>query len=144
MIMDFSTVKELRDAGFPQEPRIDISGIDGPFFGGFYYVCPRDLNEPSGIAVGEVAPKFLDERQVLSYSDSDYILVKIPQLDELITACGPAFTSLYDVTGGFRADGSDDKCDCDLDNCTGWRHFQELGPTAKEAVARLWLAHNKK
>lgn len=82
-MIGFKLAQEMKEAGFPQEPAIDISGIDGPFFGGFYYICKRDFNEPSGMAVGEVAPNFLDERKVRDYFDSDNWLVKIPQSSDL-------------------------------------------------------------
>ena len=80
--MTYEFCKKLKDAGFPQEPRIDIGGIDGDFFGGFYYIAKQGIDE--------VAPNFLNERQYAYYltleGAEDRELVKIPQLEELIEA----------------------------------------------------------
>ena len=85
-MLNFEISKKLKDAGFPQEPKIDISGIDGEFFGGFYYIIKTEIQE--------LAPNFLDQREYEQYlqSASDPIsptnnppdLIKIPSLEELI------------------------------------------------------------
>jgi len=86
--MIFQKAKQLKDAGFPQEPTIDISGLDGRFFGGFYYRVSSVHNE--------TAPIFLNEREIeeCKARDSTKELVKIPQLDDLIEECGDKFGSL--------------------------------------------------
>ena len=132
--MNYELAKRLKDAGFPQEPRVDIGGIDGDFRGGFYFICKRDLNEPSGIAVGEVAPNFLDQRQYADYLNFDGELVKIPQLSELIEACGERFK-------GLTRHSKDEVIQWGATNGEDCLRF---GPTPEEAVARLWLALNKK
>jgi hypothetical protein len=64
--------------------------------------------------------------------------VYAPTLSELIEACGDTFQMLIrDI----------DKWACKRFEPARWSHDLEtlsVGSTAEEAVARLWLAHNKK
>ena len=79
-MIDFKLALQLKEAGFPQNPMIDISGIDAQFFGSFYYLVKHGLDE--------VAPNFLNEfeweakGQVHAQVPTE--TVKIPTLEELI------------------------------------------------------------
>jgi len=69
------------------------------------------------------------------YLDEDYetgsLGVATPTLEELIEACGEEFGSLYQSHFGWIAD-------------KGLHELEQHGETPSEAVARLWLALNKK
>ena len=124
--MTYQLAQELKDGGFPQAPRIDISGIDAPFFGGFYFitdsrhmhVAPNFLNEHEWEAIGQV------------HSPATRDTVKIPTLSELIAACGEDFIQLTKVGGD------------DTWRALGLNSILSTGPTPEEAVARLWFAIN--
>ena len=85
------TAQKLKEAGFPQEPKIDISGIDGEFYGSFYYIVKPNVQH--------VAPNFLNQRDYKDYLKFASLtpktklieLIKIPTLSELIEACGDDF-----------------------------------------------------
>lgn len=122
--------KELKARGFPQEPAIDISGIDGPYFGGFYYIIRSgDM---------ECAPVFLDQRSYL-YANRVHKLshvptevLKIPMLLELIEQCGDAFT---------RLDSLHDQNKFIAYSADSLRHSSE-SPRPEAAVKNLWLSLN--
>ena|SRR3990167_7956732 len=132
---------KLKNAGFPQEPKIDISGIDGEFFGGFYYITTQEHQE--------VAPNFLDQREFAEYQKFEkqerHDLIKIPTLSELIEACGN-----YAMTHG---EGMEAYCITleggQIEKNRGWvtqiadESYSE-GETPEESVANLWLALNEK
>ena len=66
--------------------------------------------------------------------------VVAPNLSELIEACGDEFGALSDHSGFLSTEGVKKKW------CAHSRHHTSmgLGDTPEEAVARLWLALNKK
>ena len=84
-----------------------------------------------------------------NYDDCYEEIVRIPTLSELIEACGEEFGELvrcndYEIKPMWRAyptreafNESDNDCEVD---CCGY----ETGSTPEEAVAKLWLAINKK
>lgn len=58
----------------------------------------------------------------------------VPTLSELIEACGEDFLKLTKDVTGWLAYGEDEPLE----------PLETVGPTPEEAVARLWLALNKK
>ena len=79
-----------------------------------------------------------------NYDNSNFYGVELgtdfvydPSLSELIEACGEKFVSLNKVI--------DPKgWSCDIENTDGAIDDETFGKTPEEAVARLWLALNKK
>lgn len=132
----------LKDAGFPQEPSIDISGIDGSFFGSFYYIIKPNSSD--------VAPNFLNQREyedLLKTPSCDIAdVVKIPSLPELVAACSPY---IFDEEFNLHATHEEGKikwCACYISplNLTGKAKYLCVESTAEEAVTNLWLVVNKK
>lgn len=114
--MTYELAKQLKDAGFPQAT------------GGFYY-WNRDerCNETA-----DTRP-FYDDRIITHTIKAPTI--KAPTLSELIEACN---SKLFNVT---RLDENNWVTNFDEDqNMDGTTQ----GPTPEEAVAKLWLALNKK
>lgn len=125
--MNYELCKKLKDAGFPQVFEPDT----------YVYTHPNN----------KVKLAILEE----DYKDVDY-WVKIPKLSELIEACGERFVSLevgltnkpykenirgkewYSCGGSYLGQESID----------GEWQFESWGSTPEEAVAKLWLALNKK
>lgn len=133
--MDYDLAKELKDAGFPQEPDIDISGLDGEFKGGFYLFINNE--------VGEGAVTFLDERGYDAHkSAGNETLIKMPTTAELIDACGKNMWTMrrgiYKGEPGWVV-GQDTNGSV---NPVDWEMF-EFGKTLDVAVARFWLIPNK-
>ena len=101
MNIDYTTVKELKDAGFPQ---------------GEQRIPPFEIESDSGI---------------------EFPLPHTPTLDELIEACGEGFTALVNVYDDVWFAG-------ELDVGDSFKRGYGEGKTPEEAVAKLWLALNKK
>lgn len=115
--MKYELAKELKDAGFPQKV----------YTGTTFYPYP-DSNER--VWVEDSEPHFHDD-----------IAVKKPTLSELIEACGEGFDSLYKD----RTDNSWHASIVVKVLPKGAHESQYMkGATPEEAVARLWLALNKK
>lgn len=124
--MNYETAKNLKEAGFPQ---VIWRGQE------FY-----DL-----LGGGYIAEYFMEGESVVDK-------IKIPNLSELIEACGEKFDNLDKIPtthhsskapilgiegrqkGGFEASSIEENDD----------YTWTYGPTPEEAVARLWLALNKK
>lgn len=65
---------------------------------------------------------------------------EVPNLSEIIAACGDGFGSLHHFKE-WMASGGEDRT---IPRETESYEFNEKGATPSEAVARLWLALNKK
>lgn len=133
-MIKFDLAKQLKDMGFPQEPAIDISGVNERFMGGFYYLLP-----PKAMDGGEVAPNFLDQREYETRINSGLVcaygeMVKIPQLEELIEA-----TVKLCKGGKFSL-----SCDGLIDWLSVGNNYQLFAAVPDEAVAKLWCAFNAK
>ena len=116
--MDYELAKSLKDAGFPSKyPTVVITA---PFEGSTHVT--------------------MDE-QIRAVTKSLRESVPLPALDELIFACGDCgfeMEQCYDPKRGFT--GWRAVSDYGVDD---WTH-EGHGKTPSEAVARLWLALNKK
>jgi len=132
--MNYELCKKLKDAGFIQEPTIDL-GSQMPFYGDFYY--------PVSTKHSHTRVAFLDEREIKEWIEKEDMkeLIKIPTLEELIEACGEEFKMLYwdsnvnewcASSGDFMTLQSDTKVTNGCDQ------------TPLVAVANLWLSINKK
>lgn len=122
--MTYELAKELKDAGFPQP--------DASYQGTYKY-----------FPVGFTDREFLDFTDEQKKSMSFYI----PTLSELIEACGNIFLWKFEKEwcAGYHDPednrGEWDNCYIDLSFVKGKIGY---GSTPEEAVARLWLALNKK
>ena len=154
-VPEFVLAKQLKEAGFPQQPGIVIGGIDGELKIGRYLVCRVEGECGVCILRDDEYQKYIEANDPRNY------IVKLPFLEELIRECenwwwknGPdgmpqihfAFIhSQVEKSGGWRATlGSEgyfrkEKPEL-IDDLVG---FAELG-TPEEAAERLWLALNKK
>ena len=117
--MNYELCKKLKDAGFPQEPRISTGGVDGEVFGGFYHVGMIDGDGAFGyFTVSEY-------EEYLKRDSTKHVIAKAPTLSELIEACGERFDALQSLGGRWGARAS---------------ILSAEGSTPEEAVANLWLA----
>ena|SRR5271155_4165582 len=116
MSINYELAKELKDAGFPQKTR----------FGSFYY------HETTTEFATPKVDLWLENLSTLKQPSCD---VLSPNLEELIEACGKDFIAL-----SMSDDDSGDWCAMG----TGYNLGDIEGSTPTEAVARLWLALNKK
>lgn len=116
--MNYELAKELKDAGFPQK-KLEISGV-------YAGICKHGMYG------------FSEGRESCDCGEEE--TVHFPTLEELIEACGDGFDGLMsqkrvsDSLGEWVAMKDRYKS---LDECF-------FGKTPTEAVARLWLALNKK
>jgi hypothetical protein len=120
--MPYELAQQLKDAGFPQEA--------GKDFGSYYALPPANSPAPGWGKMG-LSVLFTEERRAEYEKETPGVLAKVPMLETLIEACGKFF----------RLD--------QLVNSGTWLAFSkydhaEEGSTPTEAVARLWLALNKK
>jgi uncharacterized protein Usg len=116
--MDYNLAKELRDAGFPQK--------DSEFYFGAGY----------SFNGGQPVYERHHRRELLPlYTWQEFLAA--PTLEELIETFGDSFYSL----GINQIDG--DKWIAQKKDTAGYIHGTG-GTTPTEAVARLWLALNKK
>lgn len=150
-MISFQQAQELKDAGFPQGPGIDISGIDGPFFGSFYYIVKN--------GAGEVAPNFLDQntyaRYAVSASDPrneqnpQPELLRIPQFEEILSEMDPVDFQYLQGEWGM----SDDQnvfysvhgrlVSASSGNYETKGNLIESGTGPAEALAKLWIETKK-
>lgn len=139
--MTYELSKELKDAGFPQDNTH------------FKWLPAIGFVEEKVIEEDEDGKPVVVERAVLSSLENevqlscDYAeewrpnMYAAPNLSELIEACGDAFYGIYRADGLWHASaGKDAPPESNLFLLT----FDEEGSTPEEAVARLWLALNKK
>lgn len=122
--MNYELCKELKEAGFPQ--KYPTGGHNAK--GQRYWMHDQSDNDYTEILHDGYLSNALDNSQ----------LTLIPLLSELIEACGEQFSSL----------GSPKYMDTDV-WVAGYIPrdgvlIRGTGHTPKEAVARLWLALNKK
>lgn len=138
-MLSYELAKELKDAGFSQ--MIAEFGLS------HYYIEPERI----GYLTHD------GQRDILAHDDDyDKNWAKIPTLEELIEACVKKLLSLntdieknyFELSFNYGEDGeliewrAGHQQGYDLDNISrGWNYF---GERPKEAVARLWLALNKK
>lgn len=115
--MNYELAKQLKDAGFQQIWRDN----------GVYY-----LSDGSRVLFQQIKYATDDRGMVISYAER---LTSIPSLSELIEACGEMFTNLEQ-----RYDQSHAKYVW----CAWAEHIYAHGSTSEEAVAKLWLALQKK
>jgi hypothetical protein len=109
--MTYELAKQLKDAGFPQVKSVDtVPDRYGP--DGTMHMWEHDARE---------------------FVDYQYGY-KIPNLSELIVACGDNFASLQKKVGGYSAFGFGDEDSMQYG----------YSATPEEAVAKLWLALNQK
>jgi len=120
-MISYELAKELKEAGFPQK-----------FSGGHYYA-----EKYTTFKEAQVAHYFFEER-LRATPESELAvskLISIPNLSELIETIGDDFVSLFKEAQCWTAD---------VDKIDGWREIEARGQTPEEAVAKLWIALNKK
>ena len=120
MSIDFELAKELKDAGFPQEKTAFV-----------FYIVKTGNAEPVHLLRVRYGLSGYSDKEVLGCFDA-------PTLEELIEACGREFYSLVH----------------EISRKGEWRTFStpddqntiavQYSSTPEEAVARMWLALNKK
>lgn len=119
--MNYELAKELKEAGFPQ------TWPDGRLY--------------------------FDEQGMVDYACEDHGSqegVVIPTLSELIEACGNVFESLSYARKGSEHPSNTEWLERDgrwiavAEGPDGFTIEDKAGKTPEEAVARLWLALNKK
>ncbi len=122
--MPYELSKELKDAGFPQT----VKGAEREDR------CYINL-----------------KGNLYNFENASFnVEAYIPTLEELIEACGDNILGLNrthaddGTPNGWVADTHTHECDCGKSNCFGFNWEHEAGSTPTEAVARLWLALNKK
>jgi len=118
-MISYELAKELKDAGFPYKQ----DGVPVPG-----WIPPGSAGSPGGQGGAGLPPAFGAGWQ----RDHDGGLLKLPTLSELIEACGPDFFQLTLGSGTWWAEADVIGTD------------RVMGETPEEAVARLWLALNKK
>ena len=124
--MNYELALKLKNAGFPQKPKISTGGVDGEIFGGFYHV---------GMVDGDGAFGFFTDTQYAEYlkrDSSKHVIAKEPTLSELIEACGE-FSSLTKSPRGTWY------CAKSVNGSVELVVGDEYS-TPEEAVARFWLA----
>ena len=124
--MTYELAKELKDAGFPQEPSGEVNELFGDTRHSEYILWKDDACSPTVIAGTE------DYKKGIERGDN---LVKLPTLSELIEACGERFGS---VTRSPRGTWYATRVDVSVELVVG----DEYG-NPKEAVAKFWLALKK-
>ena len=125
--MNYELAKQLKDAGFPLNK------------------CNRKEEE---IFLKTVMELTLDDYLKCGYFVVNSELYRIPNLEELIDACGDAFLGLhksYTNIDKFEwyANTHTHPCDCGKEECKGYNWEHETGKTPTEAVAKLYLELNK-
>lgn len=115
--MEYALLEELRDAGFPFQEHAKTASYD----------LAAVLISTTGFANEDLAV-FKGEQKIY----------QVPALSNLIRACGDGFMSLH--TSRDLASRGISGWWCWREGDTNGNHFS----TPEEAVARLWLALNKK
>ena len=114
--MDYILAKELKDAGFAQDTELGFGQRSPTGKGDWLYV---PTGKPS----------------------SD--MVYFPTLEELIEACGTAF-ALLNYSSGVKSMRTEETLTWVAGGYKAGLLVDYSGSTPTEAVARLWLALNKK
>ena len=121
--MNYELAKELKDAGFPQ----------GVKFGSMVYDW-KYKESPELIVLNDGCWSPECECPSFTFPPDDYL--KDPSLLELIEACGGRYFALVQDGYGWKAFNNPDP--------QSTTHLCGYGPTPEEAVAKLWIALNKK
>jgi hypothetical protein len=116
--MNYELAKQLQDVGFPK----DSYGVGDVFF-------TKDLSTDQIIGL-VVMPDMMADAKTFSWLKAH---VFVPTLSELIEACGPNFFALVRNDIELLWNAKKDRGD-----------LGQKGLTPEEAVAKLWLALNKK
>lgn len=162
--MDYQLCKDLKDAGFPQNDHWLIAGdeCDGDIRHlshrgvGFHRTWDFSTYPNGGVPSpdnGKGRASIYFRREYLEDDEGKALTVYEPTLSELIEACGDGFLGLTKLNkdedpdipeGGWIADTRSEECNCDYkpEPHSNWK--SEFGKTPEEAVARLYLALNKK
>jgi hypothetical protein len=112
--MDYELARQLKEAGFP-------------------------IKKANG---AEEADFIAKNYGIVSMAVIDSVLYKLPTLTELIEACGEGFFAISHWPEGWTAEGGPIIGDGNK-NWTAQIQCKNL-PSAEEAVAKLWIALNKK
>jgi hypothetical protein len=141
--MNYDLAKELKDAGFPQEPfwQVDVNA-----WGGSWYYLHR-VSAPDACGI----PVFADPDDYKAGIERGDVLVKMPSLEELINACGNFVLTHGEGMEAYRLEllgGQVEKSRSwaakIASTSFGEYEFVDGGETPEEAVARLWLRlHNR-
>ena len=127
--MTYELALELKNAGFPQEPKVgDLVWHEGKIYihsGGGHLDQSR---KHEGLYIEKGATCCFDDPDLPNPFKNIYtdVLVLLPTLEELIEACRPCILRV-------SSDGS---------NKASFGSITGIGSTPTEAVARLWLALN--
>ena len=121
--MDYKLAKELKDAGFPQEPNGQVDEVFGDTRHSEYILWKEDACSPTVIAGTD------DYKNGIRRGDN---LVKRPTLSELIEACGDEFKKMWRHSDGSWSAFSGTRSQKNI--------LKSSGATPEIAVAKLWLA----
>ncbi len=137
--MNYELAKQLKDAGFPQHENLLVGQAD---MNGRNWIEPKHLVMDEPELVESLGSENCKKRAAYCYTldflDSDEgkaLTVYIPTLEQLIEACGDGYMVVHR--------GDDGLWDiCSKDAPVNFEDNQYSTPI--EAVARLWLALNKR
>lgn len=123
-MITYELAKELKEAGFPQDKPTAIYDSEG------------DLYTVGEVDVSSVTPGTFYTQGCGCCSDDVFMDVRVPNLGELIEACGDGFAGLIRRGNKWDAgEGSD---------VIPTSEVQCRYSSPEEAVAKLWLKLNKK
>lgn len=134
--MNYNLAKKLKDAGFPQEPKV-YGGGDDVFIltGSFYWFVRPEACVIMGFVTAEEYQQYLQSASdPITPANNPPELFKLPTLSELVDSCGPLILyqfgsqSVAVSAGNYESKGADNKSKIGE------------GLTLEEAVANLWLA----
>lgn len=131
--MKYELAKELKDAGFPQK--------GGRWSLGIVYLPEKRKETKTGTYLRREEYRTFPWINVDSFKIAAYETILLPNLSELIEACGEGFENL-------ERDTTTEKIIWVCNNYLPENHPTSTidwfeGPTPEEAVAQLWLALNK-
>ena len=151
-MLNLQICQQLKDSGFPQEPRQDVMAEDIGLIteagGEFYYIFPAEggcggmaFTAPSEWKKWKEDPQ---QHNIENHTRFDFI--KVPTLSELIEAVSAGFKILrapkitcegdeVGVTCGWIAEWWNEYDEKDKPE-----HYEAIGITPEESVANLWLA----
>lgn len=141
--MNYELAKQLKDAGFPQEPTYPRMGMRPPQMkivwndkdpitkeGNWCQMVStrKDLEKDKFWRVRDEAVYTLEELK------AEKLVAKVPTLSELIEACGDDFKNLTKDGNWYTnlVAGNEDY----------YESFDSIGDTPEEAVAKLWIKLN--